>query len=82
MQRIVNVGEGIGSGGHGQVFEGTFKVYSTTTKVVLKKAQQSTKPEERAEYDNAFEEKAKNLKDFAHLFVVKFFGVWQFDDHK
>ena len=82
MQRIIKVGEKKGSGGYGQVFSGKFGVYNTTTPVALKKAQQSTKPEDRAKFEKAFEEEAKNLKDFAHLFVVKFFGVWQFDDHK
>jgi serine/threonine protein kinase len=82
VQRIIGVGNKIGSGGYGHVFGGTFRVYNTTTQVALKKAQQSTKPEDRAKADKAFEEEAKNLKEFAHLFVVKFFGVWQFDDHK
>ena len=82
VQRIIEVGKKKGSGGYGQVFEGTFREYNTTTPVALKRAQQSTKPEERDEYDKVFKDEAENLEEFAHLFVVKFFGVWQFDDHK
>ena len=82
MQRIIEVEGTIGSGGYGQVFRGTFRVYNTTTDVALKKAQQSTNSKVRAKYEKAFEEEANNLKEFAHLFVVKFFGVCQFKDHK
>jgi serine/threonine protein kinase len=82
LQRIIEVGDKIGKGGYGQVFKGTFREYNTTTPVALKKAQQLPKPEDRAKADKAFEEEANNLKEFAHLFVVKFFGVWQFEDHK
>jgi len=82
VQRIIEVGDKIGKGGYGQVFQGMSRAYNTTTQVALKMAQPSTKPKERAKNDKAFEEEAKNLKEFAHLFVVKFFGVCQFKDHK
>ena len=82
MQRIIEVAGTIGSGGYGQVFRGKFREYNTTTDVALKKSQQSTNSKVRAKSEKAFEEEARNLKEFAHLFVVKFFGVCQFKDHK
>jgi hypothetical protein len=82
LQRIIEVGDKIGKGGYGQVFKGMARAYNTTTQVALKMAQQLSKPEDRAKANKAFEEEANNLKEFAHLFVVNFFGVWHFEDHR